>query len=491
MPAVGGLCDHLAGAARVACEVTERADLGGVGSDVAGGLARGAAGGAADGLTAWAADGAVWLIGRVADFLDTSTVPAVGAGWFAERYETMAGMALLFLVPLLMVSFVGAAVRLDAARAARSLFVHAPLAIAGMLVAVQLTAVLLELSDSASAYLADSLAGDGGRFLDQASTALGEIAGAAGLGLGGFFAAAGAAFAAFVLWIELTIRARGIEIAVLFLPLGFTALVWPATHRWCARLVRTLSALILAKPVIVAIIALAGAALGAAVDDPVAAGAGAPGTAALGDGQATTVAAGFDTVVAGVSMLALACFAPWLVWHLLAPVEGAMESALEGSRRPATAVGRAGVGPVTRPGHPAGVARATSAGAGQRTGVLPVAGAAASSATAALATGARVVGGAAARRPSGAKPPDLPTPRPARDRADAAGPPVAGHTTAPGGGDGPEPRRAAKDATVDARAPATRPRPPDPSPDSTTKPSAAPPTVTPRLPPAPHEERAR
>ena len=69
------------------------------------------------------------------------------------------------------------------------------------------------------------------------------------------------AAAAFVLWLELLVRAAAVYVAVLFLPLALAALVWPAVSHWCRRLVETLAALILSKFVIVATLSLAAGAV--------------------------------------------------------------------------------------------------------------------------------------------------------------------------------------------------------------------------------------
>ena len=69
------------------------------------------------------------------------------------------------------------------------------------------------------------------------------------------------AVAAFVLWLELLIRAAAVYVAVLFLPLALATLVWPAVSHWCRRLVETLAALILSKFVIVATLSLAAGAV--------------------------------------------------------------------------------------------------------------------------------------------------------------------------------------------------------------------------------------
>ena len=78
------------------------------------------------------------------------------------------------------------------------------------------------------------------------------------------------AMAAFVLWLELLVRAAAVYVAVLFLPMALITLVWPSVSHWCRRLVETLAALILSKFVIVATLSLA-------------AGAVASGTAGNGD----------------------------------------------------------------------------------------------------------------------------------------------------------------------------------------------------------------
>ena len=94
-----------------------------------------------------------------------------------------------------------------------------------------------------------------------------HVAAAAGLS-----ALSGSSFLAFVvglltvaatitLWIELLIRSAAVYVIVLMLPLFFAALVWPARRVWAVRAVELLVALILSKFVIVAVLALGGAAL--------------------------------------------------------------------------------------------------------------------------------------------------------------------------------------------------------------------------------------
>ena len=125
--------------------------------------------------------------------------------------------------------------------------------------------------------------------------------------------------AAFVLWLELLIRAAAVYVAVLFLPLALATLVWPAVSHWCRRLVETLAALILSKFVIVATLSLA-------------AGAVSSGTAGTG-----THGSGFSSVLAGGALLVMATFVPFAILRMIPAVEAGAVAHLDGLRERGTA----------------------------------------------------------------------------------------------------------------------------------------------------------
>src|SRR6185312_15684903 len=122
------------------------------------------------------------------------------------------------------------------------------------------------------------------------------------------------AVAAFVLWMELLIRAAAVYVAVLFLPLALATLVWPAVAHWCRRLVETLAALILSKFVIVATLSLAAGAVASGAS-------GSPGSG------------GFNAVLAGGALLVLATFVPFAILRLIPAVEAGAVGHLEGLRQ--------------------------------------------------------------------------------------------------------------------------------------------------------------
>jgi hypothetical protein len=132
-------------------------------------------------------------------------------------------------------------------------------------------------------------------------------------------------FGAFLLWVELLIRAAAVYVAVLFLPLALASLAWPAIAHWCRRLVDTLVALILSKFVIVSVLSLAAGALAGGTGS---APAGSTGGAATAGDQGS-----FTDVLGGAALLALAAFAPWALFRLLPFLESGAVGHLEGAGR--------------------------------------------------------------------------------------------------------------------------------------------------------------
>jgi hypothetical protein len=151
------------------------------------------------------------------------------------------------------VSTLQAIYRQNAGQLIRAFFVQLPLALLLGVVAIQIVILCLSATDA----MCTAVAGGSG---SDVTTLLAGIT-------GGLVSAVGdptmatfvllmvgllVAVAAFVLWLELLVRAAAVYVAVLFLPLALATLVWPSISHWCRRLVETLAALILSKFVIVA-----------------------------------------------------------------------------------------------------------------------------------------------------------------------------------------------------------------------------------------------
>jgi len=272
-----------------------------------------AADSAVDTVTTWVADTAHWLLGKVLNFINTSTSPDLGAEWFLERYEFMIGLGALVVLPMLLIASVRAIITQDLSQLLRSFFLYLPTAVIGTFVAVAFTNMLLVVTDGLSSAVANGIGNDAGRIFDSVGEALG-VSGIAQPTLPSFAIFVGALLVvvgSFFVWLELLIRSAAVTVAAFFLPLILATLVWPATARWTRRLIETLVALILSKFVIVAVISLATAAL------------------------AEPAGGGFGAVMGGAALMLMAALSPFVLLRLMPAAEGAAISQLEGlGRRP-------------------------------------------------------------------------------------------------------------------------------------------------------------
>ena len=272
-----------------------------------------------DSVSRWVTDGAAWLLSQIGGVLSATTAIDLGAPWFAAHYATMAALAGVVIVPMLLLGIVQALYRQSASMLIRSVLVHVPLAVLLTAVAVTLVQISLAVTDWLCAAVSQGAGLDAGHFMATVTTALAPetLTGQPGaptfvLFLGGVAVVVGAV----MVWIELLLRAAAVYVAVLFLPLALAGLAWPAITHWSRRLVDTLVALVLSKLVIVAVLSLAAGALaGGSGSTP--AGAARPG-------------GGFASVLGGAALLLLAAFAPWSLFRLLPFIEAGAVGHLEG-----------------------------------------------------------------------------------------------------------------------------------------------------------------
>jgi hypothetical protein len=299
-----------------------------VGCDPAGRLAGDAAKVAAQGVldasTHWVAAGATTLLSRVVEVMTRTTSvdlenPHGAANWFGQEYAWMRTLAAFVILPMLLVAGISAVVHQDPARLLRAVAVHLPVAVLGTAVAIELTNRALQLTDLLSNQVSASLGSNVQQGLDGVIKAMDSLTGS-GSPAGGFVVMVGTllvAFGALLVWIELLVRASAIYVAVLFLPLALSGLVWPSTARWARRMVELLVALVLSKFIIVAVISLAAGAL-AGGDD-------------------------LNSVLAGAALMLMAAFAPFVLLRLVPIAEAGVIGHLEGlERRPVAAVRNAG-----------------------------------------------------------------------------------------------------------------------------------------------------
>jgi hypothetical protein len=259
----------------------------------------------------WVVSGASWLLSQIGSARTATTSVDLGAGWFESHYKVMAGLAGVVVLPMLLLSVVQAVYRQSPGVLVRSVAVQLPLAALLAGAAVQLVQLALAATDALGATVSAGAGGD----VQQALSGVARLLVTEGLAgpqspptfvvlLGGLLVAAGA----FVLWVELLVRAAAVYVAVLFLPLALASLVWPAVSHWSRRLADTLVALILAKFGIVAVLSLAAVAV------------------------ASGTQAGFASVLGGGALLLLAAFTPFTLLRLIPAVEAGAVHQLEGAR---------------------------------------------------------------------------------------------------------------------------------------------------------------
>ncbi len=303
-----------------ACQVASAATgaAGSVASQVAGFGVNSVLGG----LGSWVAEGASWLLAQIGTVLGASTRVDLGASWFDAHYSTMAELAGVVIVPLLLLGVVQSVYRQDLSAMLRSVLVNVPLAVLLTAVAVKLVQLGLSVTDAMSAAVAHGAGIDTGHFMSSVLTGLTGDAAAGQPSTPAFVVFLGAlavVIGAVLVWVELLIRAAAVYVAVLFLPLALASLAWPAISHWCRRLVDTLVALILGKFVIVSVLSLAAGAL-----------AGGTGSAPSGATAGSGGGGGFSAVLGGAALLLLSALAPWALFRLLPFVEAGAVGHLEG-----------------------------------------------------------------------------------------------------------------------------------------------------------------
>jgi hypothetical protein len=301
--ALPGPCDvvgipFVGGPAKDACEKVTGA-AGNVAGEVVGDAAKAVAQPIFRQATEWVAQGAGWLVGRVGGLIDTSTTPCLQSRWFAGQYAQMGLLATALALPLLFLAVIQAGLDRNAALIMRAL-AAVPVAFVLTGGAVAVVAALLGVTDWACQAISAQTGPNSREFFGDVAKAFNTITddggptGAAPALFVALLASIFAALAAFAVWVELLIRSAGIYVCVLFFPVVLVARIWPKLEKWATRLAEALTALILSKFVIVAVLSVA--------------------AAAVADSRASE---GFNGVLAAGALLVFAAFAPLVLFRLV------------------------------------------------------------------------------------------------------------------------------------------------------------------------------
>jgi hypothetical protein len=269
--------------------------------------------GFAESISHWVADGATFFMNKAGGVIDSTTTPQLRADWFQSNYRPMLALAGLLVIPLLLMSIIGAVVHNDSGRLIRLLAGNLPAATLLAGAGVTLVTVGLAVTDELASAIGHDAGANAGAALARAVDALRLVDGTGGL----FALFAGGALLVIgtvAVWFELVLRSAAIYVAVLFLPIALAGLVWPATQHWAKRLVHLLVAVIFSKVVIVAILALAASGL-----------------------AADTSGDGYAPVMAGAALFGLAALSPLVLLKLVPVLESGAASMAVAGRNPTPA----------------------------------------------------------------------------------------------------------------------------------------------------------
>jgi hypothetical protein len=341
---LGDLCSKVTGKVAGAITSPVTSALKGVGDDVF------------EEMTKWVAQGAGWLMGQVVGAVDSSTTPHLRQAGFLSEYAKMSAIAVLLGVAALLAAMLQGIAQGNAGLLLRVVLVNTPLAFVGTSVAFVVVQLLVGATDSLCHAISAGTGNHGSQLFEAAIRDLGKvggevgeaptgggISGAIGHNSGqattplfvGFLLAIVGALAALCVLFEFLLRDAGIYAVSLFMPFALYASISPRWRGVMRKYAEALFALIESKFIIVAVITLA---------------------ATLVAKEDTSV----EVVLVASALMALACFAPFFLFRIVAVSEGAAAASF--GRRSA---GGAIVGGASRTAHTArSVASMASSGGG-------------------------------------------------------------------------------------------------------------------------------
>lgn len=265
-------------------------------------------------LEHWVTTGTTWVLGETWRALSATTEPIVTGAAFDSEYHVMVLIAVGAVLPLLGLAVIQAIAHQDAGGLLRTAFIRLPMAVLLTGVVIEIVSLGLTATDRASSSLLATGGAPSASLFLHLEVALAVIGGSNAAAFGGLLLVAVVAVISFVLWIELAVRSAAVAVAALFLPLALAGLVWPATSHWARRLGETLTALVLMKLVMAAVLALAAGALAAS-------------------------SGGIASVVEGLALLGLTACSPYALFRLVPMIEAGAMSHLEGARPASTVKG--------------------------------------------------------------------------------------------------------------------------------------------------------
>lgn len=274
---------------------------------------------------------AAWLFEAVWDAFDTTTLVDLTDTGYIAVFNVLFGVAMLLALIFFCLQLITGLVRRDAGALSRAALGLAK-AVLGSFIIVTITGLLLEITDQLTIGVVqasgNTMEGMGDRIALLASGLAAINIGAPGVGaIVTIFLSALAISAAAIVWFSLLIRKALLLVAIVFGPVALAGATWDAAKGWFSKWVAFVIALILSKLVLVVIFLVAVAQVSAPIDADL---------------------ASISDPIAGIVLMFIAAFAPYITYKFLNFVGLDMYHAMSSEQEAKSAMNR----PVPVPSGP-------------------------------------------------------------------------------------------------------------------------------------------
>ncbi len=271
------------------------------------------------------ADAVASVTGSIVSAMDSTTAVDLNGAFFPALTpirQTVLGMSMALVLALFLVSVIRSLAAGEPGAIIRAALVDVPSAMLLMVMSVTVAWILIRIVDEASL----AVTGDVGASMGEFTASLVVVEALTGAGLLGIIFGLLFVVGAILVWLQLMVRAALIYILIVLAPLGFATRAHPGTRQIARRTVEMGIALILSK-------------FGVAVAFGV-------GATAIESSNGVVEGEGVDLtgMMAGVAVMLMAAFMPWLIWKVFPLVEAATAAAGVERSPMKAAVGAASLG---------------------------------------------------------------------------------------------------------------------------------------------------
>lgn len=274
-----------------------------------------------------------WLFEAVWAVFDTTTLVDVTSAEYVGVYNVLFGVAVFVMLVFFCLQLITGLIHRDPTALSRAALGLAK-SVLGSFLVITLTALLLEVTDQLAVGIVqatgNTMEGMGDRIALLAAGLVGINIAAPGVGaIITIFLAGLAISAAAIVWFSLLIRKALLLVAIVFGPIALAGATWDATKGWFGKWATFVIALIFSKLVLVVIFLVAIAQVSAPIEADL---------------------ASISDPIAGVVLMFIAAFAPYITYKFLSFVGFDMYHAMSSEQEAKSALNR----PVPVPAAPTG-----------------------------------------------------------------------------------------------------------------------------------------